>query len=178
MSDPASPGTPDQGGESAQGTAPSPVRDVEYKGAPLDAERGPGLGCFWLQVIVLVLFIVLTPLSVRWNWPPVVSGILLFVVIALLLLTGQTVIFLLRLVAADRRGRRRPLASATRTVGELEDEGSPAAAAGATGAAATGETAAPGADETEAPTRTDPATGAESASPPGEPESDAPSVRE
>ena len=101
---------------------PSPARPIEYKGAPLDAERGPGLGCFWLQVVILVVFIVLTPLSVRWNWPPLVSGLLLFVVIGLLLLTGQTVIFLLRLVAADRRGRRRPLASGTRTVGELEDE--------------------------------------------------------
>jgi hypothetical protein len=35
--------------------------------------------------------------------------------------SGQTIIFLLRLVAADRRGRRRPLASETKTVGELED---------------------------------------------------------
>jgi hypothetical protein len=38
------------------------------------------------------------------------------------LTTGQTVIFLLRLVAADRRSRRRPMSSATKTVGELEDE--------------------------------------------------------
>jgi len=51
----------------------------------------------------------------------VISAILLFVVIALLLLTGQTMIFLMRLVAADRRTRRRPLGSATRTVGEIED---------------------------------------------------------
>ena len=49
------------------------------------------------------------------------SAGLLFVVIAALLVTGQTIIFLLRLVAADRRGRRRPLASDTKTVGELED---------------------------------------------------------
>ena len=41
--------------------------------------------------------------------------------ILLLLVTGQTIIFLLRLVAADRRGRRRPLASSSPTVGELED---------------------------------------------------------
>jgi hypothetical protein len=48
-------------------------------------------------------------------------------VIVLLLISGQTIIFLLRLVAADRRSRRRPLGSATKTVGELEDaaEGSP-----------------------------------------------------
>ena len=101
---------------------PASARNVEYKGEPLDAERGPGLGCFWVQIAILVVFIILTPLSVRWNWPPLVSGILLFAVIGLLLLTGQTIIFLLRLVAADRRGRRRPLASATRTVGELEDQ--------------------------------------------------------
>ena len=43
--------------------------------------------------------------------------------ILLLLVTGQTIIFLLRLVSADRRGRRRPLASGTKTVGELEDAG-------------------------------------------------------
>jgi hypothetical protein len=73
--------------------------------------------------VVLVAFIVLTPLSVAWNWPSLVSAGLLFAVILLLLVTGQTIIFLLRLVSADRRGRRRPLASETKTVGELEDEG-------------------------------------------------------
>ena len=55
---------------------------------------------------------------------------LLFAVILLLLITGQTIIFLLRLVAADRRGRRRPLASDTKTVGELEDEATRARRAG------------------------------------------------
>ena len=70
---------------------------------------------------MLVVFIVLTPLSVAWNWPSWVSAALLFAVIFLLLVTGQTIIFLLRLVSADRRGRRRPLASGTKTVGELED---------------------------------------------------------
>jgi hypothetical protein len=50
-----------------------------------------------------------------------VSTVLLIAVIVLLLVTGQTIIFLLRLVAADRRGRRRPLASSTKTVGELDD---------------------------------------------------------
>lgn len=97
---------------------------VQYKGDDLEAERGPGLGCFRFQVVILVFFIFLTPLSVAWNWPPIVSTILLFSVILLLLVTGQTIIFLLRLVSADRRGRRRPLASGTKTVGELEDEGS------------------------------------------------------
>jgi hypothetical protein len=101
---------------------PSPTGPIQYKGEELDAQRGPGLGCFRFQLIVLVALIVLTPLSVVWGWPDVVSAALLFVVILLLLLTGQTIIFLLRLVAADRRGRRRPLGSATKTVGELEDE--------------------------------------------------------
>jgi hypothetical protein len=59
---------------------------------------------------------------VVWNWPSWISAALLFAVILLLLLTGQTIIFLLRLVAADRRTRRRPLGSATPTVGELEDQ--------------------------------------------------------
>jgi hypothetical protein len=101
---------------------PRPTGPIQSKGEELDAQRGPGLGCFRFQLIVLVVLIVLTPLSVVWRWPDAVSAALLFVVILLLLLTGQTIIFLLRLVAADRRGRRRPLASGTRTVGELEDE--------------------------------------------------------
>ncbi|MEW5990968.1 MAG: hypothetical protein AB1736_06435 [Chloroflexota bacterium] len=105
------------------GQEPSPIRDVDYKGAPLDADRGPGLGCFWTQLVVLAILVVLTPLSVAWNWPFPVSAGLLIAVLLLLLLAGQTVIFLLRLVAADRRaaGRRRPLGSSTPTVGELED---------------------------------------------------------
>jgi hypothetical protein len=70
------------------------------------------------------VLIVLTPLSVAWRWPFAVSAALLFAVLILLLVAGQTIIFLLRLVAADRRaaGRRRPMGSATKTVGELEDE--------------------------------------------------------
>ena len=94
---------------------------VQYKGDDLDAERGPGLGCFRFQLIVLAIFIVLTPLSVTWKWPDAISAALLFAVVILLLITGQTIIFLLRLVAADRRSRRRPLGSATKTVGEIED---------------------------------------------------------
>ena len=103
---------------------------VQYKGDDLEAARGPGLGCFWIQIVILVVFIVLTPLSVAWNWPSAASAALLFAVIGLLLITGQTIIFLLRLVAADRRGRRRPLASPTPTVGELEDERAPSEDAG------------------------------------------------
>jgi hypothetical protein len=110
-------------------TSPGPIN---YKGEPLEAERGPGLGCFRFQLIVLVAFIIMTPLSVVWGWPDWLSAGLLVVVILLLLVAGQTIIFLLRLVAADRRSRRRPLRSGTRTVGEIED----AAGAGPDDAAA------------------------------------------
>ena len=111
-------------------TRPPATGPVQYKGSDLESERGPGLGCFRFQLIVLVALIVLTPLSVTWQWPAEVSAILLFAVIILLLVAGQTIIFLLRLVAADRRSRRRPLGSATRTVGELEDEARAASDAG------------------------------------------------
>lgn len=109
---------------------PAVTGGVEYKGAPLDAEKGPGLGCFWLQIVVLVVVMVLTPLSAAWNWPVPVVIVLLALTLVLLLFVGQTVIFLLRLVAADRRatGRRRPMDSATKTVGEIEDEGAADAA--------------------------------------------------
>jgi hypothetical protein len=98
----------------------------EYKGAPLDAERGPGLGCFWIQIVLLVALLVLTPLSVLWAWPSMVSAALLILSLVLLFFVGQTMIFLLRLVAADRRSRRRPNSpSARRTVGQLEDSAQP-----------------------------------------------------
>jgi hypothetical protein len=102
---------------------PSSVRPVDYKGEPLDGERGPGLGCFRFQVVLLVVFIVLTPLTVAWGWPVAVSAILLFATLVLLLFAGQTVIFLLRLVAADRREgtRHAPRNARTPTVGQLED---------------------------------------------------------
>ena len=120
---------PDPNADPTPPRPPRPTGPIRYKGDVLEAERGPGLGCFRFQVIVLAILIVLTPLSVAWNWPPMVSAALLFVVIFLLLVTGQTIIFLLRLVAADRRGRRRPLASGTKTVGELEDAAAPEAVA-------------------------------------------------
>jgi hypothetical protein len=129
--DPNADPTLDPNADPTPSRRPRPTGPIQYKGEELDAQRGPGLGCFRFQLIVLVVLIVLTPLSVVWRWPDAVSAALLFVVILLLLLTGQTIIFLLRLVAADRRGRRRPLASATRTVGELED--TVAAEAAATG---------------------------------------------
>ena len=120
---------------------PPTTRDVQYKGAPLDSDRGPGLGCFWSQIVVLVTFLILTPLSVAWNWPFQVSAFLLISVLVLLLVAGQTIIFLLRLIAADRRaeGRRRPLASRSMTVGEIED----ANAAGAEPNAAAADVATP-----------------------------------
>lgn len=118
---PTPPTAPPERRRSPAGVRP---RRPEYRGEELDPERGPGLGCFWLQVIVLGFFIVIIPVGLNLGWPYEVLAILLFVVIGLLLLTGQTAIFLMRLVAADRRakGRRRPLASGTRTVGEIEDE--------------------------------------------------------
>jgi hypothetical protein len=109
---------------------PSSVRPVEYKGEPLDSARGPGLGCFRFQVVVLAIFVIITPIGVAAGWPIEITGPLLFAIILLLLLTGQTIIFLLRLVAADRReGRRVPLASSSKTVGELEERAAPGAAA-------------------------------------------------
>ena len=102
---------------------PAPVRPVQYKGEPLNADRGPGLGCFRFQLLVLAFLVVLTPLSVAWDWPEWISAALLITVLVLLLVAGQTIIFLLRLVAADRRaGRRRPIAPRSPTVGQLEDE--------------------------------------------------------
>jgi hypothetical protein len=102
---------------------PTPVRPVDYKGEPLDAERGPGLGCFRFQVVLLLVLVVLTPLTVAWEWDATISIVLLLVTLVLLLFAGQTVIFLLRLVAADRREgtRHAPRASSSPTVGQLED---------------------------------------------------------
>lgn len=126
-------------------------RPVEYKGAPLDPARGPGLGCFWVQVVLLAIFVVATPLSVG-RVPDVVTALLLFAVIGLLFFVGQTAIFLLRLVAAERReARRRPLASATKTVGELEAElakrGPGGGAGDGGGGSGSGAGAAPGVEE-------------------------------
>lgn len=115
---PLRPLTTEQGGGPPEDRAARP----RYKGEPLDAARGPGLGCFWLQVGVLAFFVVITPIGALNGWPIEVTAALLIATLVLTLFAGQTVIFLLRLVAADRRSRRRPMASATRTVGELEDE--------------------------------------------------------
>src|SRR3954471_11273647 len=108
----------------AAGSAGSAGDTPSYKGAPLDPNRGPGLGCFWAQVIVLVTFLILTPLTVTWAWPSWISALMLVIVLVLLLFVGQTTIFLLRLVAADRRtARRRPMSpTARKTVGDLEEE--------------------------------------------------------
>ncbi len=130
---------PDPNADPTPPRPPRPTGPIRYKGEVLEAERGPGLGCFRFQVIVLLALIVLTPLSVVWNWSPTVSAVLLFAVIFLLLVTGQTIIFLLRLVAADRRGRRRPLASGTKTVGEIEDAAAPGSDAATDAAADSGD---------------------------------------
>lgn len=108
---------------SARPEAPASPAGPLYKGEPLEAERGPGLGCFWIQVVLLSVLLVLTPLTVVWDFPSWVSATLLILTLVLLLFAGQTVIFLLRLVAADRRTRRRPQSgTARKTVGMLEDE--------------------------------------------------------
>jgi hypothetical protein len=104
----------------------APTQPPTYKGEPLDGERGPGLGCFWIQIGLLVFFLVLTPLTVMWAWDSRISAVLLILTLVLLLFAGQTVIFLLRLVAADRRARRTPRSPDARpTVGQLEDQVSP-----------------------------------------------------
>lgn len=75
-------------------------------------------------MVLLAVVVVLTPLSAAWEWPVIVTIVLMAATLVLLLFVGQTVIFLLRLVAADRRAdaRRRPLRSQTKTVDEIEDE--------------------------------------------------------
>ncbi|MFI5291798.1 MAG: hypothetical protein ACHQ02_02930 [Candidatus Limnocylindrales bacterium] len=99
--------------------APEPQRP-DYKGAPLDADRGTGLGCFWIQLVAFAILFVLTPIGVINGWPAAVTTAMLIITLVLLLFVGQTVIFLLRLVAADRRTRRRPLRDGARpTVGDL-----------------------------------------------------------
>jgi hypothetical protein len=106
----------------APASAVPPSQMPEYKGEPLDAERGPGLGCFWIQIVLLTFFLIFTPLTVTWGWDPFISGALLIITLVLLLFSGQTIIFLLRLVAADRRARRAPLSpTAKPTVGQMED---------------------------------------------------------
>lgn len=125
------PGTPEPRPEARAEPTPGAINrpPIQYKGADLEPERGPGLGCFRFQLVVLAILVILTPISVVARWPEGLSAALLFVVIALLLVSGQTMIFLMRLIAADRRTRRRPLGSATKTVGELEDEAAEATTA-------------------------------------------------
>jgi hypothetical protein len=126
VSEPTTDKQPDSAGPASQPAGRSqqqnPTVMPDYKGAPLDAERGPGLGCFWIQVALLIALLVLTPLSVVMAAPSELSAALLIILLVVLFFVGQTLIFLLRLVAADRRTRRRPMAASARpTVGELED---------------------------------------------------------
>ena len=108
----------------------APTQPPQYKGEPIDGERGPGLGCFWIQIALLTFFLILTPLTVTWGWDPFISGALLIFTLILLLFSGQTIIFLLRLVAADRRTRRAPLdPNAKPTVGQMEDSAAAASQA-------------------------------------------------
>jgi hypothetical protein len=75
-------------------------------------------------MVILVVLILATPFSVG-RVPDAVTAILLFATLGVLLVSGQTMIFLLRLVAAERRDRREPLAARTPTVGQLEDADAP-----------------------------------------------------
>ncbi len=102
---------------------PADPNRPSYKGAPLDAEAGPGLGCFYLQVVLLIVLLIVTPLSVIWSFPSWVSAALLILTLIILFFVGMTMVFLLRLVAADRRSQRRPLREGARkTVGQMESE--------------------------------------------------------
>jgi len=115
--------TPDPGAP-----ADAPARRPLYKGEPLAAERGPGLGCFWSQTVVLVGLLLFIPYGVDNHWPIWATGALLVAALILVLFVSLTVIFLLRLVSADRRARRRPLRSGARlTVGQIEDAAEAAA---------------------------------------------------
>ena len=104
-------------------------------------------------MVVLAILVVATPIGVMNAWPAWLTTVMLFATLVLLLLAGQTVIFLLRLVAADRRTRRRPLRGTTPTIGELDD-----AARGTAPderAAGSDASAGPGATADEAATRDD-----------------------
>ena len=125
---PARDPAPSDAAPSPEGVRGTGGRGIQYRGAELEASRGPGLGCFRIQLVVLVILVFLTPISVYAGLPYEVSAALLFITLLLLLFAGQTIIFLLRLVAAERRGRRRPLAGGTPTVGQLEDAADAAAA--------------------------------------------------
>jgi hypothetical protein len=129
-------GTPEPTSDSDAGQTTDPTRP-NYKGAPLDAEAGPGLGCFWIQVGLLIVLLVLTPLTVIWSFPAWVSAALLILTLVILFFVGMTMVFLLRLVAADRRAQRRPLREGARkTVGQLENEAAATSDAPATATAA------------------------------------------
>ena len=71
---------------------------------------------------MLVVVLLLIPFGVNDHWPIWATGLLLAFALILVLFVSLTIIFLLRLVSADRRTRRRPLRSGARpTVGQLED---------------------------------------------------------
>jgi hypothetical protein len=115
--------TPEQADPETPSKAPVEPQRPSYKGAPLDAEAGPGLGCFYTQVVLLIALLIITPLTVVWAFPSWISAALLILTLIILFFVGMTMVFLLRLVAADRRSQRRPLRDgARRTVGQLEEE--------------------------------------------------------
>ncbi len=71
----------------------------------------------------MIVLLILTPLTVIWSFPSWVSAALLILSLVILFFVGMTMVFLLRLVAADRRAQRRPLREGARkTVGQLDEE--------------------------------------------------------
>ena len=51
-----------------------PSGPPQYKGEPLDAERGPGLGCFWIQVVTLGVLLVLLAIPFALMLGPLIIG--------------------------------------------------------------------------------------------------------
>ena len=99
---PPGPGTPHEPGPRRPPRRPSSTRARRStrRRVRASAASGSSSSCSWSCVI-------LTPIGVAGNWPDWLTAALLFITLVLLLVAGQTVIFLLRLVAADRRGRPR-----------------------------------------------------------------------
>jgi hypothetical protein len=134
--DPAPPAidaTPRPTGPRPPAPGARPLHPARRRGGEPDPEDGPGVGCFWVQVAVLVGVVVLVPIGLAVDWPFELVALLVVAVIGLVLLVGQSVVFVLRLLVADRRsrGRRRQLAAptATASVAAVEPAEGPAPAA-------------------------------------------------
>ena len=51
------------------------------------------MGCFWIQIVLLIALLVLTPLSVVWAWPSMVSAALLILSLVLLFFVANVELF-------------------------------------------------------------------------------------